>query len=44
MRQYLNLMSRILEEGVVKNDRTGTGTKSIIGHQCVLICLKDSPL
>jgi thymidylate synthase len=33
MRQYLNLMSRVLEEGVQKDDRTGTGTKSVFGHQ-----------
>tara|TARA_B100000287_G_scaffold232558_1_gene218943 strand:- start:203 stop:1027 length:825 start_codon:yes stop_codon:yes gene_type:complete len=33
MVQYFNLINKILNEGAIKGDRTGTGTKSIFGHQ-----------
>ncbi|MEL7274354.1 MAG: thymidylate synthase [Pseudomonadota bacterium] len=33
MRQYLDLMEKVLNEGTDRGDRTGTGTRSIFGHQ-----------
>ena len=33
MKQYLDLMGHVMENGTLKTDRTGTGTKSVFGHQ-----------
>lgn len=44
MRQYLDLMHDILENGSVKTDRTGTGTKSVFGRQLRFDLAKGFPL
>ncbi len=33
MKQYIDLINRVLNEGMFKEDRTGTGTLSVFGHQ-----------
>ena len=44
MKIYLDLMRRILEEGVDRSDRTGTGTRSIFGTQMRFDLNKGFPL
>ena len=44
MRQYLELLERVLHSGVKREDRTGTGTKSIFGYQMRFNLLDGFPL
>jgi len=44
MKQYLDMLQRVLDEGTQKTDRTGTGTLSVFGHQMRFDLVEGFPL
>ena len=44
MKQYLDLMRHVIENGTDKSDRTGTGTRSVFGHQMRFDLAEGFPL